>query len=224
MQEETAARQDEQTAEAAQGQLGQIAFVGTALSPFFLEDPLTGSARASFAAMAALDLAQAAQEWPFVSEHTARESLEDMAHGAQDTPEQLAHEFRRLFVGPAHKAAPPWGSVYTDRERVVFGESTLALRRWMHERGLNAPNGTHTPEDHIGLLLALMAQLACEASDDLDDFLVHHLLSWSGHFLQIMEQQAQHPFYRGLAKLTAESLAGIARARHLDVVEPKFYR
>ena len=43
-------------------------------------------------------------------------------------------EYRRLFVGPGHLPAPPWGSVYTDRECVIFGEATLiGIQR---ERGL----------------------------------------------------------------------------------------
>ncbi len=212
------------TAQTTNAQLEQVAFIGNALAPFFLEDPLTGAAGASFAAMAALDPAQAAGEWPFVEAAEIEEGLALMAQGAADDPDELACEYRRLFVGPAHKATPPWGSVYTDRECVVFGESTLALRRWMRERHLAAPGGTHVPEDHIGLLLALMAQLALTMPEELDDFLSHHLLTWSGHFFTLMSDAAKLPFYRGLALVADASLKGIARARGLHVEEPRFYR
>ena len=70
-------------------------------------------------------------------------------------------EYRRLFVGPAPKPAPPWGSVYTDRECVVFGESTLALRAWMRAQGIARLVDDKTPEDHIGLMLVLMAWKMC---------------------------------------------------------------
>ena len=207
-----------------QAQLEQVAFIGDVFAPFFLQDPLTGYAGASFAAMAALDPAAAAAEWPFVDAEVAEGPLTLMAQGASDAAENLAHEYRRLFVGPAHKAAPPWGSVYTDRECVMFGESTLELRRWMREHGLVAPEGTRTPEDHIGLLLGLMAQLAQTAPAELDGFMAQHLLTWSHHFLALMAQEAQHPFYRGLAQLTDASLEGIRASRGIQVTYPRFYR
>ena len=207
-----------------QAQLDQVAFIGDVFAPFFLQDPLTGCAGASFAAMAALDPAAAAAEWPFVDAEAAEGPLGLMAQGAADAAENLAHEYRRLFVGPAHKAAPPWGSVYTDRECVMFGESTLELRRWMREHGLVAPEGTRTPEDHIGLLLGLMAQLAQTAPAELDGFMAQHLLTWSHHFLALMAQEAQHPFYQGLAQLTDASLEGIRASRGIQVTYPRFYR
>ena len=207
-----------------QAQLEQVAFIGDVFAPFFLQDPLTGNAGPSFTAMAALDPAAAAAEWPFVDAAVAEGPLALMAQGAGDSPVDLAHEYRRLFVGPAHKAAPPWGSVYTDRECIMFGESTLELRRWMREHGLVAPEGTRTPEDHIGLLLGLMAQLAAEMPDTLDDFLAQHLLTWSHHFLTLMAQEAQHPFYQGLAQLTDASLEGIRASRSIQVTYPRFYR
>lgn len=220
----SAAQADAVSVEDQQAQLEQVAFIGDVFAPFFLQDPLIGSAGPSFAAMAALDPAAAAAEWPFVDAEAAESPLALMAQGAADATENLAHEYRRLFVGPAHKAAPPWGSVYTDRECVMFGESTLELRRWMREHGLVAPEGTRTPEDHIGLLLGLMAQLAAEMPDALDDFLAHYLLTWSHHFLTLMAQEAQHPFYRGLAQLTDASLEGIRASRSIQVTYPRFYR
>ena len=220
----SATQADTDSVEDQQAQLEQVAFIGNVLAPFFLQGPLTGCAGPSFAAMAALDSAAAAAEWPFVDAETAEGPLALMAQGAAEATENLAHEYRRLFVGPAHKAAPPWGSVYTDRECVMFGESTLELRRWMREHGLVAPEGTRTPEDHIGLLLGLMAQLAQTAPAELDNFMAQHLLTWSHHFLVLMAQEAQHPFYQGLAQLTDASLEGIRTSRGIQVTYPRFYR
>ena len=141
----SAAQADDVSVEDQQAQLEQVAFIGDVFAPFFLQDPLTGCAGPSFAAMAALDPAAAAAEWPFVDAEAAESPLALMAQGAADATENLAREYRRLFVGPAHKAAPPWGSVYTDRECVMFGESTLELRRWMREHGLVAPEAPVPP-------------------------------------------------------------------------------
>ena len=203
-----------------------IAFVGETLGPFFLQDPKTGEAGAAFQALAALDVDAAAAEWPFAGEAEARACLalmkEGLAHGIED--DDLVWEYRRLFVGPAPKPAPPWGSVYTDRECVVFGESTLALRAWMRAQGIARLVDDKTPEDHIGLMLVLMAWIARNQPADLDDYLRLHLLPWSPHFLDELAEAAKQPFYEGLARLAKASLEGIQSERALDVAYPRFYR
>lgn len=207
-------------------ELAAIEFVGTALAPFFLNDPRAANAQASFDAMAALDPAAAAAEWPFVDAAAAQSALEAMVAGLSNgcDDSDLLAEYRRLFVGPAPKPAPPWGSVYTDRECVVFGLTTLELRRWMREHRIARTTDEHTPEDHIGLMLALMAHIARTQPDALDDYLQTQLLTWSSHFLTQLEEASEHPFYRGLAQLTRLSLEGIQRARSLKVDYPRYYR
>lgn len=206
--------------------LEAIAFVGEALAPFYLQDPVKGEAGAAFAAMAALDVDEAAAEWPFVNDEEARTDLGLMVTGLSDgtDADDLMWEYRRLFIGPAPKPAPPWGSVYTDRECVVFGASTLELRAWMRERGIARTTDDKTPEDHMGLMLALMAWIARNQPQDLDDFLRLHLLTWSTHFLDQLAEAATHPFYEGLARLTKATLEGIQTERDIDVVYPRFYR
>lgn len=51
--------------------------------------------------------------------------------------ESLPEAFQRLFVGPYALPSPPWGSVWLDRENVLFGESTLTLRQWMRDNGIH---------------------------------------------------------------------------------------
>ena len=103
-----------------------IAFVGAVLAPFFLNDPRTGEAPDAFAALAELDVDAAAAEWPFADESEARAALALMRAGlaAGADHDDLVWEYRRLFVGPGRLPAPPWGSVYTDHDCVIFGEST----------------------------------------------------------------------------------------------------
>jgi len=206
--------------------MGAVAFVGDVLSPFFLEDPRIGDAAPNYQAMAALDPAAAAQEWPFTepaeAEPALRMMVEGLAKGHEDY--DLVVEYRRLFIGPAAKPCPPWGSVYTDRECVCFGLTCLDLRRWMRENGIARLSDEHTPEDHIGLMLALMAHVAIEKPEVLDDYLQNHLLTWSSHFLTQLEEAAKHPFYQGLARITRLSLEGIQEMREIKVTYPRFYR
>ena len=206
--------------------LAAVAFVGASLAPFFLNDPRTGDAADAFAAMAELDVEAAAAEWPFVEEPDARAALAAMVRGlaAGADNEELVWEYRRLFVGPGHLPAPPWGSVYTDRECVVFGEATLALRAWMRRVGVVRATDERTPEDHIGLMLALLSYLAEERPDLTDEYLRDHLLTWAPHYLEALEVAADHPFYQGLAALTRSTLLGLQEARGLEVAVPRFYR
>lgn len=139
----------------------------------------------------------------------------------------LQRHYRTLFAGPGHLDAPPWGSVYTDRECVVFGLTTLDLRAWMRTNGVRIELDEKVPEDHMGLMLAQMAWLADNRSDLLDDFLRLHLLTWSSHYLNLLAEVADKVgarFYRGLAGLTRATLEGIKSARQLQVDVPRFYR
>ncbi len=205
--------------------LDAIAFVGDALAPFFLKDPQTGSAASAFDAFSSLELDGASSEWPFGDDDLVASGLESMIAGLSDgITDSIVWEHRRLFVGPGHKAAPPWGSVYTDHDGVIFGESALELREWMRANGIQRHTSESEPDDHIGLMLGLMAWLAQNRPSLLDEYLRLHLLTWSSHYLAKLENEARHPFYKGLAVLTRTSLEGITAVRGVEVVYPRFYR
>lgn len=203
-----------------------VAFVGETLGPLFLYEPTDAAVLPMYEALRSLDSA-AASEWPFAAPADAQHAFELIERGLEPTAaddDELLWEFRRLFVGPMKKAAPPWGSVYTDRECVIFGLTTLDLRQWMRRNGISRPDHDGEPEDHIGLMLLLMAWIARERPELLDEYLTEHLLTWAPHFLDIVEHEAQHPFLEGLACLTHSSLQGMQEVRNLDVTVPHFYR
>lgn len=217
-----------------------IAFAGRTLGPLFRHDPLLDREKveALYVALARSNPTALCEEWPFVAPDEALEPITDMVRGAKRFEDELAvdneslaatsslaDEYRRLFVGPAKKAAAPWGSVYTDRDQVVFGLSTLELREWLRKNGIEVRRGeSEEPEDHIGTMLELMAWLADNRSELLGDYLQHHLLTWAPHFLVLMQNAAADAFFTGLAALTRSTLLGIQDALSLDVVEPRFYR
>lgn len=206
-------------------QLEAVTFVGDALAPFFLQDPSHDEATPHLEAFASLDAEAAAAEWPYGNPSAIASGLRDMVEGlAGSSTEDLSWEFRRLFVGPEHKAAAPWGSVYTDHDGVIFGESALALASWMRTKGIDRLSREGDPEDHIGLLLALMAWIARNRPELLDEFLHCHLLTWSSHYLDKLESEANLPFYRGLAVVTRESLEGIQSERDIQVEYPRYFR
>lgn len=204
----------------------QVAFVGNVLAPLFLNDPSKGAIDELLSSLTAIDAAQAGAEWPFVDDAVAAEALGLISESlnAEDWAESLHAEFCRLYVGPGHLPVPPWGSVYTDRDCVVFGAATLELRAWMRQQGISREAEVRTPEDHIGLLLALMAWLAAERPAVVGEFLELHVLPWSSHMLSQLIEEACEPFYRGLGLLTKETLEGIGAAFDLRPEKPTFYR
>lgn len=204
--------------------LGGIAFVGETLGPLFAEDPLTGDAGELYDALAALDVPAAAQAWPFCDPSQVECELQALTQGADADRRELADEYRRLFVGPGPKAAPPWGSVYTDHDRVMFGATALELHDWLSEHGISVAARDNMPDDSIGRMLKLMAWIARRRPELVREYLGQHLLTWAPHFLQLMECQAHHPTFSALARLTALSLQGIQDTLDLDVTEPRFYR
>lgn len=213
--------------------LGNLVFIGSTLGPLFLHDPKTDWSLVGplYETLAASDAQELAEAWPFGSPSVADVTLDAMvkeaalATSSEEGLAALADEYRRLFVGPEPKAAPPWGSVYTDKDQVVFGASTLALRDWLRSQGISIDSGeSDEPEDHIGTLLVLLSWLAQEHPDLIPEFLKLHLLPWADHFLEIMQGATDHSFFEGLAVLTRESLADIQKELGLSVETPRFYR
>ncbi|MGM3224732.1 Tat proofreading chaperone DmsD [Dickeya zeae] len=116
--------------------------------------------------------------------------------------ERLSLAWKRWLSGDEGMPVPPWGSVYLDRQNVLFGDSTLALRRWLRELGIEPRCDRHEPEDHIGLMLMLAAWCAENQPDNLPELLSEHLLPWAMRYLDLLERHCCHPFYQGVARLT----------------------
>jgi TorA maturation chaperone TorD len=134
----------------------------------------------------------------------------------------LQVDYARLFVGPFSLLAPPYGSVYLEDERRVMGESTMQVRAWLAEEGLDLAEDFHEAPDHIAVELELLHFLACRevAARQQGDarqalyyqqrqrrFLEQHLGQWVDQFSEQMELQAGTAFYQALARATRELLA-----------------
>ncbi|MBU9858068.1 Tat proofreading chaperone DmsD [Rahnella bonaserana] len=154
--------------------------------------------------------------WPCASQD-AKVQVTEYFSQINQAQESLGDAYQRLFVGPYALPAPPWGSVYLDKESVVFGDSTLALRQWMRENGIEPHLTQAEPEDHIGLLLMMSAWLAENSPALLNEFLTMHLLPWAGHYLELLRQNAEHPFYVGVAILAESTLCGWKQQQGLEV-------
>lgn len=198
------------------------------LAPLFLRDPKDAQLKDLVAQLSSLDAAELAAEWPFCSEQETLPGLQALIDGARDAQEDresLRRAYRHLFVGPNHLVAPPWGSVYTDHEKVKFGESCIELSVWMRRCGVESLGPKGEPADHIGTMLALLCWLAQNRPDLVEEYLTEHLLTWAGHYLDLLAQTAksEHGLYCGLALLTKATLEGLQRELDLEVAHPRYF-
>jgi TorA maturation chaperone TorD len=168
-------------------------------------------------------------DWPFGAEGALNEAYaliqEGLAEtdGSDDASVELAREYQRLFIGPHHFKAPAWGSVYLDKDQVLFGASLLELRQWMREGGIVINQEKREPEDHIGRMLVLMGWLAAEKPELLHNYLAEHLMPWAPRYLELLREDAKQPFYEGLALLTQGTLEGVVESLGVKVAKKKLY-
>jgi len=124
----------------------------------------------------------------------------------------LTLEFTRLFVGPL--PLPLYESVYRSESGLVMQEETLAVRRKYLEAGLVVNPGQSFPEDHIATELEFafyLCQKAAQAEGEKarealmkmqQDFFREHLMVWVPPLCDRLFQEAQSPYFRGVAKMT----------------------
>ncbi len=87
---------------------------------------------------------------------------------------ELEYEFNRLFVGPQAVPAPPFASIYLEKEPQLMGRSTLEVRELYHGLGLTVPEGG-APDDFLAYEMDVWARLfTLELSEESDE--VRHTL------------------------------------------------
>ena len=130
---------------------------------------------------------------------------------AASAEETLPEAWRRLFIGPWALPAPPWGSVWLDKESVLFGDSTLALRQWMRENGI-ALEGRWQRTGRSFRHRATPGGMVVRNGQDalFAQLLAWHLLPWSGRFLSVFVDHAAHPFYQALGLAGAGDSGAVA--------------
>lgn len=129
----------------------------------------------------------------------------------------LVVEYTRLFIGPFSLPAPPYGSVYIEKERKVMGDSTMdALKRYQ-QFDLDLASGLKEVPDHITIELEFMYFLISKEIESIlssdpelsqvyltaqTSFLTDHLNGWIPDFTKNMITHSGIEFYRSLAKMT----------------------
>ncbi|WP_261817636.1 TorD/DmsD family molecular chaperone [Vibrio gallicus] len=114
---------------------------------------------------------------------------------------QLEHD--RLFSGIGEMPAAPWGSVYLDKEQVVFGTSTINYRDFLTRCGFELQSQQKEPEDQVGLMLMVLGMLIESQQDELaTELLEVHLMTWFNNFNQRFKIEAKMKPYLLLSDLS----------------------
>ena len=135
--------------------------------------------------------------------------------------EEAKDEYTRLFIGPVSLVAPPWESVYGQKDAMLFQESTLEVRNTYRQFGLIPEGYPHVADDSLALELHFMALLAQRSLDafyagkyedlaaDLtgsEEFLDKHLLVWIPKFLERMKSARSNILYPQMCLVLDEFL------------------
>ncbi|MBI4754632.1 MAG: molecular chaperone TorD family protein [Betaproteobacteria bacterium] len=132
-------------------------------------------------------------------------------------PERLLLDYTRLFLGPSHILAKPYGSVWLEGEKTVMGDSTLAVLDLYREGGFDIDEEFRELPDHVAvelefLYLLIFRENEARLQEDADKlnsvidlrrrFLSQHLGRWIEPFTAAVRASAECDFYRQLAELT----------------------
>jgi TorA maturation chaperone TorD len=122
----------------------------------------------------------------------------------------LTDEYTRIFYGPDTLPAPPWESVFTTGQQVLFQEKTLSVRKVYVQHGYLPKGYPNEADDHLAYELDFMFRLAsqtqdCVASGQFTEakvtieaqqrFLKEHLLRWVGKFAERLCECDRQFFY-----------------------------
>ncbi len=161
-------------------------------------------------------------DWPMLPSELAAAGLENWRSSAStnESRDEIERDYRELFIGPGHLLAPPWESVYTSDERLIFEKSTLEVRAEYRKQGKQAPRLNRDPDDHISLELEFLRDLLAEvlvarqAGDleradgllaDHQRFVNEHLMAWLPRFCVDIDDNAHTYFVRGLGLLLIDA-------------------
>jgi TorA maturation chaperone TorD len=136
--------------------------------------------------------------------------------------EELLVDYTRLFLGPTHARAKPYGSVWMDTDAALMQDSTLAVGELYAAGGFEIDEQFRDLPDHVAAELEFLYLLTfrrnrAQAMGDADAlavvdalhrrFLDEHLSRWIPPFTAAVRAGAETPFYRALGELTDRFVA-----------------
>jgi len=113
--------------------------------------------------------------------------------------ENIAREYFALFVGVGRGELLPYASYYLTG--FVHGRPLATLRQDLRRLGIERADGQAEPEDHAGILLEVMGELAGSPRAAERGFFHDHLAPWIGAFFKDLEGARSAQFYAVVGRL-----------------------
>lgn len=132
---------------------------------------------------------------------------------------EIKPEYARLFLGPKRILAPPYESVYCTKNRQLFGENCINVRRLYEEMGLKIDKIGNIPDDFIGYELEFMYYLAFTTGEAINDnnmdrvdellnnqynFIKEHISLWIEKFTNDICENTNMEYFKIVANFTKE--------------------
>ena len=116
--------------------------------------------------------------------------------------EDIQVEYTRLFINAVPLTiAPPFGAVYLDRERSLYGSSTEKVKDFYRKQNFELIDSSAIP-DEISIELDFLALLiSANKFVEEDEFLSKYFRPWFIQFKDLVIRESQHPFYKGIIRL-----------------------
>jgi TorA maturation chaperone TorD len=129
----------------------------------------------------------------------------------------LKVDYSKLFVGPFGLLAPPYGSIYLEKNKKIMGDSTVNVQNRYKEVGVDISVNFKEPPDHIIAELEFVHYLIKKEIEAIikgefnkavnylhkqKEFLNSHLGVWIFEFANNIESKAETEFYKQLALFT----------------------
>ena len=113
--------------------------------------------------------------------------------------EHIAREYFTLFVGVGRGELLPYASYYLTG--FLNARPLASLRQDLQRLGIERTDGQSEPEDHAGILLEVMGELAGTPGTADRGFFHDHLAAWIGAFFEELEHASSAQFYAVVGRL-----------------------
>jgi TorA maturation chaperone TorD len=132
----------------------------------------------------------------------------------------LRVDYAALFIGPGELLACPYGSVYLERGRRLYGETTREVEEIYAEAGLHPAKGDGVVADHIAVELEFLHHLFLSQAEGTaslplarrNDFLFRYFLPFAGRLAKEIVVRARSRYYQGVGRMLDRLCALLAEA------------
>lgn len=138
--------------------------------------------------------------------------------------EDLEYQFSVLFEGQGQMPCPPWGSVYLDKDNIVFGETTAEYRNFLRQNGLEIKSESKEPEDQFGLMLLALSQLLEKGEAQAGmELITEHLMPWGTRYLELLAKNEVSQYYAIIAQITQDLFDSLQHEFEYKAAEKTLY-